>query len=58
LFEDSVKDYNKATLVASYMRGDAQTWVTPYLIKFLSDEDNPVINRIFKEYLEFKNKLC
>jgi hypothetical protein len=57
LFEDAVEDHKKATLVASYMRGDAQTWVTPYLIKFLGDEDDPAIDRMFKEYLEFKDKL-
>jgi hypothetical protein len=58
-FEDeNVENDDKACLVASYLRGTAQTWVTPYLTKYLnSDNDNAAITRIFDEFDEFKEKL-
>jgi hypothetical protein len=53
-----VEDDDKACLVASYLRGTAQTWVTPYLTKYLnSDNDDATITRIFDEFDEFKEKL-
>jgi hypothetical protein len=58
-FEDeNVEDDDKACLVASYLRGTAQTWVTPYLTKYLnSDNDDAAITRMFDEFDEFKEKL-
>jgi hypothetical protein len=54
MFEDSIEDIKKATLIASYLRGDAQTWVTPYLIKFIGDNSDDVTDRMFKDLNEFK----
>jgi hypothetical protein len=57
MFEDSVEDIKKATLIASYLRGDAQTWVTPYLIKFMGDNSDDVTDRMFKDLNEFKEHM-
>jgi hypothetical protein len=57
MFEDSVKDIKKVTLIASYLRGDAQTWVTPYPIKFIGDNSDDVTNRMFRDLNEFKEHM-
>jgi cephalosporin hydroxylase len=35
--DEKIKDHEKPVLMASYMRGRAQKWVTPYLKKYLDD---------------------
>jgi hypothetical protein len=58
LFEDdNIEDIKKAALVASYLRGPAQTWVTPYLKQFLGDGGDDTVKRMFSDWLEFKEKL-
>ena len=58
-FEDeNVDDVDKACLVASYMRGWAQTWVKPYLTKYLDSNNNEdAINRMFNDFEGLKEKV-
>jgi hypothetical protein len=55
--DDRVEDIKKAALVASYLRGPAQTWVTLYLRQFLGDGGDESLKRMFSDWLEFKEKL-
>ncbi|KAF2274103.1 uncharacterized protein EI97DRAFT_479338 [Westerdykella ornata] len=56
--DDNIDDDDKASLVASYMRGQAAKWVKLYLIKYMDDKnDDAEITHMFEDYLVFKEKI-
>lgn len=58
LAEEEVDEDEKALLAATYMRGQAEEWMTPYLRKYLdSDNDEEDITRMFEQWSEFKEKI-
>ena len=56
--DDRVNDKDKASLMASYMRGAALKWVQPYLKKYMDNgNSDTTITRMFDDHNEFKAKL-
>ena len=58
LENDTVEQEDRATLVASYMRGPALKWVQPYLKKYMdaNNQEDDII-RMFEDYEWFKAKV-
>jgi hypothetical protein len=56
--EDHVDADDRASLMASYMRGAALKWVQPYLKKYMDDNnDDDEITNMFDDHQAFKTKL-
>jgi hypothetical protein len=58
LEDDNVEDDDKVILATTYMRGDAEKWVQPFLRKYMNsdivDENN---TRLMEDWSLFKDKL-
>ena len=48
---------NKIIIVATYFRGDTQSWFEPYFSKHLDRDDNLETIKIFKSFDYYKQKL-
>jgi len=56
--DDEVDDIEKASFVATFMRGHAANWVKPYLVKYLDPTNNEDdIIKLFEDYTQFKDRL-
>ena len=56
--DDEVDDVEKASFIATFMRGHAANWVKPYLVKYLDPKNNEDdIIKLFEDYTEFKDRL-
>jgi hypothetical protein len=56
--DEGTKEEDKAVLVSTYMRGRAQTWVTPKLKKYFDvDVHDERLTTLFEDYDAFKEQL-
>jgi hypothetical protein len=59
LTDNKINDDDKVTFITTFIRGEAEQWITPYVKKFVDKtNDDPKVNLLFESLLHFKEQIC